>query len=99
MGSAAGLGRSPGGPSLVFLPGESLGQRSLVAYSSWSHKDSNTTEVTQHVYICLALKRKGTRDNICQLSSNITWVLGRLCQVFSSVDLETAASGNPSSSR
>ena len=73
--------------------------KSLVGYSSWIHKDSNTTEMTQYVYICLALKRKSMRDNIWQLSSNITWVLGRLCQVFSCVDLETAASGNPSSSR
>ena len=33
-------------PTLVFLPGESQGQRSLVGYSSWSHKDLDTTEVT-----------------------------------------------------
>ena len=28
----------------VFLPGESHGQRSLVGYSSWGHKDLNTIE-------------------------------------------------------
>ena len=37
MGSIPGLGRSPevgyGKPSLVFLPGESYGHRSLVGYS------------------------------------------------------------------
>ena len=38
MGLIPGLGRSPGGerawqPTPVFLPGESLGQRSLVGYS------------------------------------------------------------------
>ena len=31
-------------PALVFLPGESHGQRSLVGYSPWGHKDSDTTE-------------------------------------------------------
>ena len=28
----------------VFLPGESQGQRSLVGYSPWGRKESNTTE-------------------------------------------------------
>ena len=28
----------------VFLPGESYGQRSLVGYSSWGRKESDTTE-------------------------------------------------------
>ena len=31
-------------PTLVFLPGESHGQRSLVGYSSWSRKESGMTE-------------------------------------------------------
>ena len=31
-------------PILVFLPGEFLGQRSLVAYSPWGHRESDTTE-------------------------------------------------------
>ena len=34
-------------PTLVFLPGESHGQRSLVGYSPWGHKESDTTEATQ----------------------------------------------------
>ena len=33
LGSIPGLGRSPGVPTLVFLPGESHGQRSLAGYS------------------------------------------------------------------
>ena len=33
-------------PTPVFLPGESHGQRSLVGYSPWGHKESDTTEVT-----------------------------------------------------
>ena len=31
-------------PTPVFLPGESHGQRSLVGYCSWRHKESDTTE-------------------------------------------------------
>ena len=31
-------------PTAVFLPGESLGQRSLEGYSPWSHKESDMTE-------------------------------------------------------
>ena len=31
-------------PALVFLPGESHGQRSLVGYSPWGHKESDTTD-------------------------------------------------------
>ena len=30
----------------VFLPREFHGQRSLVGYSQWGHKESDTTEVT-----------------------------------------------------
>ena len=32
----------------VFLSGESHGQRSLVGYSPWSHKESDTIEATEH---------------------------------------------------
>ena len=31
-------------PNPVFLPGKSHGQRSLVGYSPWGHKESNTAE-------------------------------------------------------
>ena len=30
----------------LFLPGESPGQRSLVGYSPWGHRELDTTEVT-----------------------------------------------------
>ena len=43
-----GSGRSPWKrewqPTLVLLPGESHGQRSLEGCSSWSHKELDTTE-------------------------------------------------------
>ena len=39
-------------PTPVFLPGESQGQRSLVGYSRWGRKQSDTTEQlsTAHIY-------------------------------------------------
>ena len=47
-GSVPGLGRSPGEgkwqPTPVFLPGEFHGQRSLVGYSPWPHRESDPTE-------------------------------------------------------
>ena len=48
VGSVPGLGRSlgrPWQPTPGFLPGESHGQRSLVGYSPWGCKESDTTEV------------------------------------------------------
>ena len=41
-------------PTLVFLPGESHGQRSLVGCRLWGRTESDTTEATQqqqHIYI------------------------------------------------
>ena len=37
-------GRSKWQPTAVFLPGKSYGQRSLVGYSPWGRKESDTTE-------------------------------------------------------
>ena len=56
VSSISGLERSPGGgngnPLPVFLPEKSHGQRSLVGYSPWDHKESDTTEHTRiHEYI------------------------------------------------
>ena len=49
LGSIPGSGRSPGegnGQSTpVLLPGKSHGQRSLVGYSPWGHKELDTTEL------------------------------------------------------
>ena len=46
-----GLGRSPGGGNGNILPGKSHGQRSLVGYSPWGWKESDTTEVTDHAHM------------------------------------------------
>ena len=46
-GSILGLGRSSGignGYAPVFFPGKFHGQRSLVGYSSWGHKELDMTE-------------------------------------------------------
>ena len=54
MGSIPGSERSPGGghgsPPLLFLSGESYGQRSLVGSCSYGHKESVTTEATEHLH-------------------------------------------------
>ena len=48
------LWRRKGQPAPVLLPGESRGQRSLVGYSSWGHKESDTTEVpSAHASLCM----------------------------------------------
>ena len=51
LGSIPGLGRSPGGEHGNLLQCSCLenhpGQRSLVCYSPWGHKESDTTE-TKH---------------------------------------------------
>jgi len=44
-GLMPGSGRSPGERNIpAFLPGEFHGQRSLMGYSPWGHKESDTTE-------------------------------------------------------
>ena len=51
MGSILGSGRSPGGghgdPLQYSCLENPYGQRSLVGYSPWGHKESDMTEVTQ----------------------------------------------------
>ena len=48
-------------PTPVFLPRESQGQRSLVGYSPWGCKESDTTErLTLSISISLVPSQKGT---------------------------------------
>ena len=48
LGSISGVGKIPWRrewqPIPVFLPGEFNGQRSLVGYCPWNHKESDITE-------------------------------------------------------
>ena len=59
LGSIPGLGRFPGGghgnPLQYSCLENPHGQRSLVGYSPWGHKESDTTEVTEHVLLLLLL--------------------------------------------
>ena len=52
LGSISGLGRSPGqghdNPLQYSCLENPHGQRSLVGYSPWGHKESDTTKVTEH---------------------------------------------------
>ena len=54
LGSIPGPGRFPWRrerqPTPVFLPGEFHEQRSLVGYSPWGCKESDTTERLTHVH-------------------------------------------------
>ena len=42
-------------PTLVLLPGKSHGQRSLVGYSPWGHKESDTAEWLYFTKHCISL--------------------------------------------
>ena len=45
-------------PTLVFLPGESHGQRGLVVYNPWGHKELDTTEWLSTAQLTLIQKAK-----------------------------------------
>ena len=67
LGSIPGLGRSPGEghghPLQVFLPGESHGQRSLVGYSPWDRKESDTTERLHFHFQRMIKKPRGKQED------------------------------------
>ena len=42
-------------PTPVLLPGESHGQRSLVGYSPWGHKESDMTERLTHTHTTVSI--------------------------------------------
>ena len=66
-------------PTPVFFPGQSHGQRSLVGYGSWGHKESDTTEhmcthththtrVLTHIHMCAhrdTCVHTCTRTHVC----------------------------------
>ena len=56
-------------PTLVFLPGESHGQRSLVGYSPWGLTESDTTEGSKHNTVCLLVHLKGIVPNLLLLTT------------------------------
>ena len=64
-------------PTPVFLPGKSHRQRSLASYSPWSHKQSNMTEVTEHMHThrVAALGQSGYNPYAVRFSGN--WSLDK----------------------
>ena len=54
-------------PTPVFLPGKSHGQRSLVGYRLWGHKESETTELNwiELNYLCKVLRSENYADFCC----------------------------------
>jgi len=44
-------------PTPVFLPGKSHGQRSLVGYSLWGHKESDMAKATSHVCMSIPISQ------------------------------------------
>ena len=67
-------------PTPVFLPGESHGQRSLVGYSPWSHKEVDTTDQITHTHT-------HTRVSVHLTHS---WDM-HLCRIFSICHLSGAS--------
>ena len=59
-------------PTPIFLPGESHGQRGLVGYSLWGHKESSTTEsLSIHTLDWRMLNTTEDRDNEGYVSRGI----------------------------
>ena len=72
-------------PTPVFLPGESHGQRSLMGYSPWSHKESGTAEATQHTHtrVCGKDLRLGSLEVWVRfLTLPLPQVPGKLSQTY-----------------
>ena len=59
-------------PAPVFLPGKSRGQRSLVGYSPWGHKELDMTEYA----LLITLKVEGSVTCI-EMSWLLVWRTGR----------------------
>ena len=51
-------------PTPVFLPGEFHGQRSLVCYSPWGHRESDMTEQLTHTTLILQLVSLHSKEHI-----------------------------------
>ena len=62
-------------PTPVVLPGESHGQRSLVGYSPWGHKELDTTEHAHMHTMCQALPRVFYVDDLIFSSCNRVIIL------------------------
>ena len=61
-------------PTLVLLPGESHGQRSLVGYSPWSQRVTHDWET--NTFIHMILSRASSVQFSCSVMSNTLWPHG-----------------------
>ena len=69
-------------PTSIFLPGEFHGQKSLVAYSPWCHKQLDMTEAAEHAHIVILWKQGYFNGdvikiwwlvNLAKKSVSLTW--------------------------
>ena len=67
-------------PTLVFLPGEFHGQRSLAGYSQWGHKESDTIE---RLKLTLSTERKDWLSRTATVDMDIMeWVAVKYREVL-----------------
>ena len=57
--------------TLVFLPGEFHGQRSLVGCSPWGHKESVMTEQLSTAQLLMIIFKPGDNFFICKVTYQI----------------------------
>ena len=84
-----GTGRSPGvgwQPTPILLPGTIHGQRDLMGYSPWRHKEWDTTEHTVHT--------QGTRLHILELKDPHATTKDPACQVNKQMKKQTLKKTN-----
>ena len=63
-------------PTLVSLPGKSHGWRSVVGYSPWGHKESDTTEQL-HFKMVISITKTRSRRHILHHPINLKWQIYR----------------------
>ena len=76
-------------PTSVFLPGESHGQRSLVVYSPWGHKESGTTQRLTHTKVLLGYNLPNKEKHYPGTSLVVQWL--RLCTSNAGTQVQSLA--------
>ena len=71
--------RRPWQPTLLFLPGESHGQKSLVGYSPWGLKESDTTK---HIHTRIHRASTIVVYRSCSEGFDILVVIVDFCQIY-----------------